>query len=424
MPKVPTITSILTVPGASTTGQDSDRSKPQVIETVQVGIVFDGAQIAWGRCAFSPADEIPNHPTPYRAGESIAAIETIVAPALVGQRLTGFRQLSSILEALTETATIREVISQPDESSPGVSRRDIITGFLAAQEPAGTKTVIEETTIERRLHPAILYGISQALLNAVAMDRRLTLTEVIAEEFELPGPATAVALQMPINRGQTVHLSDRIAALGYKTGGSDPEKSLGPDGERLQRFVRQLRESINTAEQQREITIHLDVGGGLGQLYEGDTGKILGALYGLEQAASPGMLRVQDPLITGDLDVQIKEMKQLRNYLHMRRMSLQLVASAQIYTVDDVRAFVQARAVHMIYLVMPRFGTIQEVILDIQACRENEIGVMLEGKPLEIAVQVALSALPDILVCPPDDAAVIAIGNEMERTLAWLAHKG
>lgn len=424
MSKSPTITSILTVPGVSTTGQDADRTLAQALEVIQVGIVLDENQIAWGNCASASDDHIPNHPSPFRANEGVATIETTIAPALIGQPLTGFRRLTTLLETLRETVTISKVIPLPDEPSTGISRRDIITGFLASKEPSSPKVMTEETRIVRRLHPAILFGVSQALLTAVAMDRQLTMAEVIAEEFELARPMKAIDLQIPIVRGQTLHLSDQITSLGYKIGGSDPQKTLGPDCERLQRFVRQLRERITAADEHREITLHLDVTGGLGQIYEGDTGKILGALHGLEQAGSPGLLRVQDPLITGDLDAQITEMKQLRNYLNMRRMSLRLVAGAHIYTVDDVRAFAQARAVHMISLVMPRFGTIQEVIMAIQACQANEIGVLLEGTPLIVAVQIALSASPDILVCPPDSAAIAAINNEMARTLAWLAHKG
>jgi methylaspartate ammonia-lyase len=258
------------------------------------------------------------------------------------------------------------------------------------------------------------------------MVQDVTEVEVIAKEFELPLPSKAVPLQMPIKRGQSLRIPDQVLALTYAVGGIDPVDSLGPNGERIQRFIRRLQERLVNADQHCRLTIHLDAKGSLGKLYKDNLGKVLGALYGLEQAAAPCLIRVQDPLIMADLDAQIKVLGQLRDYVRMRRMSLRLVAGAKINTLDAVRAFAQAESAHMLHLVLPQLGTIQELILAVQACQVGGIGILLEGMPSATTSQVALATQPDVLTYPsdwPGDASVATFHNEMARTLSWLARK-
>ena len=386
--------------------------------------MIDDSKIGWGSCEYIKVDDPPEFQSPFLIDEGIATTEASVVPFLVGQKLTSFRKLATRLESLRETVTINIPIPLTEGGSQGISRRAIITGFLSSSDPDTVPALVEKTTVERPIHPTLRHGLSQALLSAVSMLRGVTAAEVIAEEFDLPFPSKAVPLQVPIRRGQSLVIHDQVSTLAYAVGGTDPEDSLGPNGERIQRFIRQLRERLVKAGQHCQITIHLDARGNLGKLYGNDLGKVLGALYGLEQAALPCLIRVQDPLIMDDLDAQIKAMGQLRDYLRMRRMSLQLVAGAKINSLDDVRAFIQAESAHMLHLAMPRLGTIQELIVGIQACQAGGIGILMEGTPSAVTCQVALATQPDILAYPPDwpgDTGVATFHNEMARTLSWLA---
>ena len=125
-----------------------------------------------------------------------------------------------------------------------------------------------------------------------------------------------------------------------------------------------------------------------------------------------------------DLDAQIEALGQLRDYLRMRRMSLQLVAGAKINSLAAVRAFVQTKSAHMLRLVMPQIGAVQELVLAVQACQLGGVGVLMEVIPSATTSQIALATQPDILAYPPDrpgDTGVAAFHNEMARTLSWLA---
>jgi methylaspartate ammonia-lyase len=398
----------------------------QATGTIQLGIVIGDSRIAWGTCEDVQVGDRPDFQSPFSIEEGIAFIEEKINPLLVGQKLVTFRHLASVVESIRETVTISKPVPQPERRSQIVSRRAIISGFLSSSEADESVAATEQITIERAIHPAIGHGLSQALLSAVSMVRGVTVAEIIAEEFDLPIPSTAVDLQMPIQRGQKLQLHDQISALSYAVGRTDFEESLGPNGERIQRFVRQLRESLVEAGYARPMTIHLDTAGGLGQIFGQDIGKVLGALYGLEQAAKPCLVRVQDPLILDDLDSQIEALGQLRSYIRMRGMSLQLVASAGIHTLSDIRSFVQAEAVHVLHLQMSRLGTIQELIVASQECRARDMRILLEGAPSAVTSQVALAMQPDLLTYPrdrPAGASIAAFHNEMARTLTWLTQK-
>ncbi len=391
-----------------------------------VGIVIDESKIAWGSCEDIKVDEPPEFQSPFLFSDGIATIKARIVPLLVGQKLTNFRDLAARLEALRETVTIKKPMSLPERGSQGISRRAIITGFLSRTEAGAAPALEEQEEVERPIHPALRHGLNQALLSAVSMVQDVAVVEVIAKEFELPLPSMAVPLQMPIKRGQSLRIPDQVIALAYTVSGIDPLDSLGPNSERIQRFIRRLRDRIIDADQHCRISIHLDAKGGLGKLYGHDLGKVLGALNGLEQAAAPCLIRVQDPLIMDDLDAQIEALGQLRDYLRMRRMSLQLVAGAKINSLAAVRAFVQTKSAHMLRLVMPQIGAVQELVLAVQACQLGGVGVLMEGIPSATTGQVALATQPDVLTYPadrPGDASVAVLYNEMARTLSWLARK-
>jgi methylaspartate ammonia-lyase len=251
------------------------------------------------------------------------------------------------------------------------------------------------------------------------------MTEVLCDEYGLPLPVSTVPFHIAIQPGQTFQLWPQLTSLGYEPTGADPESILGLNGEKLQHFVRLLRENMHGLTEENQVpAIHLALNGNLGHLYGDAPGKILGALYGLQQVGAPHPIRVEDPIVKSKRQEQVEALKQLKQYIHLRRMSLQLVTGAWIDVPADVDAFLQAEngdpAIDMIHLQLARLGGIHDTMQAIAACRERSVAVLLEGEPAEFAVAVALAAQPDLLAAGQSMAAV---QNEMTRILSWLRYK-
>jgi methylaspartate ammonia-lyase len=415
----------------------------EVAEALSVGLILEDGQVAWGDCvAVEFSGKAGRHPL-FRAREGLATIEGIIAPALCGRKLTSFRSLATEVDALVETVEITEPRNQAQagEESEGapkkLSRRALLStpARLLRQSDEGPAST-EQVTVDRPLHTAVRYGVSQALLGAVALSRRTTMAEVVAEEYGLPLPGEVVPIhaQCGADRyaGADKMIARRVDSLPHTLVDNIPEH-LGEDGEVLVHYARWLRERIpQLAGDGYRPTIHLDVHGALGRIYEHDLGKILGFLYRLEAATSPFPLRVESPVIMDTREAQIDAMQTLRDYVRLRKMKVGLVADEWANTLDDIRAFIAAQAVDMIQIKMPDLGSVHNSIEAVLACREGGIGAFLGGSCAEtdlsarVAVHIALATQPDLIMAKPGmgvDEGVTLVRNEMGRILAWIKIK-
>ncbi len=416
----------------------------EVAEAVSVGLVLDKTRVAWGDCvAVEFSGKAGRNPV-FRVEEGVRSIQRTVAPALRGRKLTSFRELAAEVDALVESVEITRPLpsSEAADESRGpapareLSRRELLTApgrlwrAARAEEDSGDAEVVVE---ERRLHTAVRYGVSQALLAAVALARGMTMAEVVAEEYGLPPPGETIPLhaQCGADRyaGADKMILRRVASLPHSLVDNVPEQ-LGDDGEVLVRYARWLRERIpQLAGDDYRPTIHLDVHGALGQIYENNLGKILGYFYRLEQAVAPYPLRVESPVMMESREVQIEAMKTLRDYVRRRKMKTQLVADEWANTLDDVQAFIAAGAADMIQIKMPDLGSVHNAIEAVLACKAAGVGAFLGGSCAETdlsaraTVHVALATRPDLLLAKPGmgvDEGITLMQNEMARTLAWI----
>jgi methylaspartate ammonia-lyase len=385
-------------------------------QSIHVGVVLDAKRVAWGTCPAAAAGRTSETSAALPLKESLGAIRDIVAPALEGKSLAPFAEMASQLAELEAPVTITRVLPEV-EATGQVSRRELITGQLGKQV---TGARVETIRVNRPLSPAIRFGISEALLKALAMAQGVTVAELLTEEYGLSRPRTIVPLHAEVKGGQAIPLYPQLASLELRLPGVDPVRELGEKNERLQRLVRQLSERVIAAAGGDRPLLHLSVGGGLGRLYHYDVGKILGALYGLERAAAPVALRVEDPLLDDDLRAQCKMLAELCNLLRMRGMTLQLVAGAAIEGLGDVSTILNADAAHMIRLSMLRLGTIHDTMTAAIACREKRVGVLLSGAPAETLGNVALAIKPELVAAPDNDAGIDELYGAMARTAAWL----
>lgn len=403
-----------------------------------MGLVLDTGQVAWGDCVAVAYSGKAGRAPVFRAEEGLATVRQVVAPRLQGRAITTFRELSEEVDGLIESVAVVEPLPQPT----GVTRRDLLTAparlwrsAQGQQEEIPTERVI----VERHLHTAVRYGVSQALLQAVALTRGVTMAEVIAGEWGLPLPDTPVPIHAQ-SGGERTHNADkmivrRVASLPHGLVDNIPEQ-LGEDGVELTRYVRWLKERIGDLGGPKDHyrpTIHLDVHGALGQICENDLGRVLGQLYALELAAQPYPLRIECPVMMESRASQIETMRTLREYVRFRKMHVQLVVDEWANTLDDIRAFVDTQAADMIQIKMPDLGSVHNSVEAVLTCQAGNVGAFLGGSCAETdlsakaAVHVALATRPDIIMAKPGmgvDEGVSLVQNEMTRTLAWIQARG
>jgi methylaspartate ammonia-lyase len=147
---------------------------------------------------------------------------------------------------------------------------------------------------------AIRYGVSQAILHAVALARSKTVAEIVAEEWNPPLPDETIPIhaQPRIERCHDVDkmIVHRVASLP-DTLLDNISEQFGEDGRLLTQYIRWLSERIGQLRgADYHPNIHLNVHGGLGQICQNNLGRVLGQFYALEEAAQPYPLRIESPV--------------------------------------------------------------------------------------------------------------------------------
>jgi methylaspartate ammonia-lyase len=288
-------------------------------------------------------------------------------------------------------------------------------------------------TVTRRLHTAIRYGVSQALLGAVAAARNQTMTEVIAQEWDLPLPSDAVPIHAQSGSERYYNaekmIARRVASLPHALVDDIPGQ-VGKEGGEMTRYLRWLSKRIGTlGGEDYQPAIHLDLHGALGRLYDNEPGRMLGQLLAWELAARPYRLRIESPMILESRQAQIKAMKTLREYVGFRKMNVELVADEWANSLDDIQAFVKAGAADMIQIKMPDLGGVHNAVEAVLACQADGVGAFLGGSCAEtglstqVSVHLALATRPDLILAKPGmgvDEGCMLVHNEMARALAWI----
>ena len=414
------------------------RAVREVAEGVSIGLALDTGQIAWGDCVAVSYSGTAGREAVFRSKAGLATIQNIVAPALTEKALIGFRDLAAEVEALTEPVEVVKPRSSAEPaSSDGVSRRALFTTparMLQAARGEGVPT--EHVIVNRRLHTAIRYGVSQALLGALAAARNVSMAEVIAEEWDLPLPDAAVPIHAQSGSERYYNaekmIARRVASLPHALVDDIPGQ-VGKEGAEITRYLRWLSLRIRTlGGSSYQPAIHLDLHGALGMLYDNNAAKITEQLLTWEQAAKPYRLRIESPVLRENRQAQIWTMQTLRKYARSRKMTVELVADEWANTLEDILAFLDAAAADMIQIKMPDLGSIHNSVEAVLACKEAGVGALLGGSYAETeiaaraSVHVALATQPNLIMAKPGvgtDEAISLVQNEMARTLSWIQER-
>jgi methylaspartate ammonia-lyase len=356
---------------------------------ISVMLVLEDGQIAFGDCADVILAGVAGRDPAFNAKDHIDYVQTEVADALRGRDVSKFRPNA--------------------EEMDNYSR-------------AG-----------KRLHTAIRYGVSQALLHATALSHKRTMAEVIAVEYgskisTKPIPILASCHKDDLGQLDRVILK-RVELLPHASFQIVSEH-VGLQGEKLAAFVRRVAtrcKEIGDADYHPRI--HVDLYGTLGELFSMQIEPLADYLGKLRQESGPYKLLVESPMIATTQEEQIDKFTGLRALLRKKGIDVGLIADEWCNTLADIKRFTAAAACDFVQIKTPDLGSIHNTIEAILYCKSNGMGACLGGTANEtdhstrISTHMGLACQPDFMLSKPGlgaDEALMIQTNEMARTLAIL----
>ncbi|WP_306057792.1 methylaspartate ammonia-lyase [Natronococcus wangiae] len=299
--------------------------------------------------------------------------------------------------------------------------------FLAIAE------LLEELQIEgTRLHTAIRYGVSQALLAAAAHDSGTTQTDVLADELETE-PATGPVPVFGQSGDARYGNAEKMFIKGVPVlphGLINSVEKIGPDGEVLLEYVEWLVErSEELGPEGYDPRFHIDVYGMIGEIFGPpyDRDEVVDYFEALEEAAAPYPIQIEGPMDVGDRADQIAAMVELREGLEGADVGVDVVADEWCNTFKDVREFVDAGAADVVQVKTPDLGGIHRSGQAVRYCEGTDTRAYLGGTCNETetsaraCAHVALATDAAQVLAKPGmgfDEGYMIVENEMRRTIA------
>lgn len=374
------------------TVQPGFRAIVQAGSVLSLMLVLEDGSVAQGDCLDVIFAGAAGRDPLFDPAEHMALVEGPIAAALIGQDVSAFRPLAERLDALA---------------------------------PGGT-----------RLHTALRYGISQALLHATATARRELMAEVVAREYGARIGDATIPILVSIQKTDMLQLDRMImkrAGLLPHASFTVVEADLGRDGGKLLDYAGRVAARI------REIgapdyrpRIHLDTYGTLGELFGNDADAIVAFIARAARTVAPYQLLLESPVIAATMDAQVAIYRRMRQGLAATGTNAKLVVDEWCNTLEDIRLFGAAEATDFVQIKAPDLGGLTNTIEAVLFCRSIGLGCCLGGTANEtdqssrITTHVGMACGPDFLLGKPGlggDEALMIQTNEMRRTLALLAAK-
>ena len=329
----------------------------------------------------------------------------------------------------------RDVLFQPDDHRSFLDQT--LPAWLIGREVDRFRPLAEE--IDRGeyggkpLHTALRYGITQAVLHAASLAKRAPMARLIAQEYATDLATSPLPILVSASTHDWKQLDQRIlkrADLLPHSSFTHVERDVGLRGEKLLAYARRVVARIaEIGEPGYHPTIHLDVYGTLGGLFHNRVDSIVDYLAELKAAVGTHELMVEAPVIMDTRHEQIEIYQALCAALARTGCRTQVIVDEWCNTLDDVQAFADAGAGHLLQVKMPDLGGINNAIEAVLYARAKGLGVSLGGSLNEtdqssrITAHIGLACRPTYWFAKPSaggDAGHMIQTNEMLRTLALL----
>lgn len=366
----------------------------QAGEAISIMFILEDGQIAHGNCAAVQYSGAGGRDPLFLADDFIPVIQKHITPLFVNKEISTFRELTKELEEI-------RIDGKP-------------------------------------LHTAIRYGISQALLDAVAKSQHKLMCEVVAEEYNTQISKNSIPI-FTQSGDDRYNNSDKMlikqAQVLPHALINHVETKLGTKGEKLLEYVKWLKNRIiqlRTDENYNPI-LHIDVYGTIGLAFGNSNYEIMADyLKTLSDAASPFKLRIEGPMDSGSREKQMIDLRELTATLDKKNIPVELVADEWCNTLEDIKYFADNKSGHMIQIKTPDLGGINNTVEAVIYCKEKGIGAYMGGtcnetdRSSQVCVHIGMATTPDQILAKPGmgvDEGYMIVYNEMQRILALIVAK-
>jgi len=365
----------------------------QAGESISVIIFLEDGQIAVGDCAAVQYSGAGGRDPLFLAKRYIPFLEKNIKPILVGREVKSFKELAEEIDIL------------------------IIDG--------------------KKIHTALRYGLSMAILDSVSKANHETIVETIWREYNLPRIIKRVPIfgQSGDDRYNNVDkmILKEVDVLPHGLI-NNVDTKLGRNGELLKDYINWISKRIKKIRLHENYnpTIHIDVYGTIGIIFNNDIEKISDYLASCEEYSEGFDLYIEGPVDLGEKYKQIEYMKKIKEKLENKGSKVKIVADEWCNTYEDIVEFTDEKACHMVQIKTPDLGSVHNIIESVIYCKKNGMEAYQGGTCNEtdisarICTDIGIAVQSERLLAKPGmgfDEGFEIVKNEMERVIKILEYK-
>jgi len=362
-------------------------------EALSVMLILDSGEVAHGDCAVVQYSGVGGRDPLFNSVESKTIIENLIAPILIGHEIKEFRSIAAEIDNLS------------------------VDG--------------------KRISAGIRYGLTQALLDAVAKSKKVTMAEVIRDEYATGIPISIIPMHTQSGDDRYINVDKMI----LKEAGVIPhglinnvESKLGKQGEIFKEYVGWVRDRVLEIRKNKSYSpvLQFDVYGTIGDIFNSDVDKCADYLVEISELAKPFQLRIEHVIDGKSVEGQVKVSKALREALAARGSTVQISVDEWCNTLEDIKLFVEAKAADVIHVKMPDLGGINNTIEALLLVHANGLGGYCGGtcnetdRSAQISAHIAMACGAIQILAKPGmgvDEGMMIVGNEMARTMALVERR-
>lgn len=361
-------------------------------QSISVMLILDDGQVAWGDCVDVIFTASAGRDPLFKAAEHLPVIENQIADLLKGRDLDSFSTL------------------------------------------AGEITAFHNNEI--KLHTAVRYGVTQALLDAVAKAHKITMAEVVSREYKTAisdAPIPILSMTTTWNRVDVDKMILKKVPYIPHASFTNMERDVGRDGKKLLDYAQWLRERVQKiGAEDYKPTLHLDVYGTLGEAFDYNPKKTAEFLKELGEIAKPYRLLIESPVIAATQEEQLRVLGEIHTEIKGLETEVGIVADEWCNSLEDIKLHADSGVCDIIQIKTPDLGEVSKTIEAVLYCKERGIGAYVGGSANEtdqsarVSAHAAMATRADILIAKPGegvDEALVVEYNEMKRILSLIGKR-